>query len=33
MDADLGAMKVGAGVRPPGKVEKPRPLLLLKSKE
>jgi arylsulfatase A len=32
IDADLGAAKVGPGVRPPGKVEKPRPLLL-KAKE
>jgi arylsulfatase A-like enzyme len=28
MDADLGATKAGPGVRSPGKVEKPRPLLL-----
>jgi arylsulfatase A len=28
MDADLGATKKGPGVRPPGKVEKPQPLLL-----
>jgi hypothetical protein len=28
MDADLGATKAGPGVRPPGKVDKPRPLLL-----
>lgn len=27
MDADLGATKAGPGVRPPGKVEQPRPLL------
>jgi hypothetical protein len=28
MDADLGATKQGPGVRPPGRVEKPLPLLL-----
>jgi arylsulfatase A len=28
MDADLGVAKPGPGVRPPGRVEKPRPLLL-----
>ena len=28
MDADLGATKQGPGVRPPGRVGKPRPLLL-----
>jgi arylsulfatase A len=28
MDADLGATKKGPGVRPPGRVEMPRPLLL-----
>jgi arylsulfatase A-like enzyme len=28
MDADLGATGKGPGVRPPGKVETPRPLLL-----
>lgn len=28
MDADLGAAKQGPGVRPPGRVEKPQPLLL-----
>jgi arylsulfatase A-like enzyme len=28
MDADLGAAKPGPGVRPPGRVEKPQPLLL-----
>jgi arylsulfatase A len=30
MDGDLGVIKPGPGVRPPGKVEKPRPLLLKK---
>jgi len=28
MDADLGMTKPGPGVRPPGRVQKPRPLLL-----
>ena len=28
MDADLGAAKQGPGVRPPGHVQKPQPLLL-----
>jgi arylsulfatase A len=28
MDADLGATKPGPGVRPPGRVDRPRPLLL-----
>ena len=28
MDADLGTTKLGPGVRPPGRVEKPQPLLL-----
>jgi len=28
MDADLGTAKQGPGVRPPGRVEKPQPLLL-----
>jgi arylsulfatase A len=28
MDADLGALQPGPGVRPPGRVDKPRPLLL-----
>ena len=32
MDADLGVAKVGPGVRKPGRVDKPRPLLL-KAKE
>lgn len=30
MDADLGANKQGPGVRPPGRVDKPQPLLLKK---
>jgi arylsulfatase A len=30
MDADLGAAKPGPGVRPPGRVAKPQPLLLTK---
>ena len=30
MDADLGVTKQGPGVRPPGRVEKPAPLLLKK---
>lgn len=30
MDADLGAAKQGPGVRPPGRVQKPQPLLLKK---
>jgi hypothetical protein len=30
MDADLGVTKQGPGVRAPGKVEKPAPLLLKK---
>ena len=28
MDADLGVTKPGPGVRPPGRVQKPKPLLL-----
>ncbi|HXX94867.1 MAG TPA: sulfatase [Planctomycetota bacterium] len=28
MDADLGMVKAGPGVRPPGRVQRPRPLLL-----
>jgi len=28
MDADLGAAKQGPGVRPPGRVKTPQPLLL-----
>jgi hypothetical protein len=30
MDADLGITKQGPGVRPPGRVSKPEPLLLKK---
>jgi arylsulfatase A len=30
MDADLGSVKAGPGVRPPGRVEHPKPLLLSK---